>query len=453
LNTKPSSQLRQTIQSGLPLHQQGVKTKRILLTGASGFIGSHIASALIQQGHQLVICARDPKWAKQRFPDSECIEADFTRDDDIALWVQRTERVDIVINTVGIIREEGKQTFDALHRDTPVALFKACEISQVKRVIQLSALGADEWALSHYHRSKRAADRVLSSLNLDWVILMPSIVYGPQAKSMALFKALSSLPLIPLVESGMQPIQPLHISDLVAAVMQCIVTDQPMRKRIELVGPEPITMKALLTQLRSWLGYPPARFISLPYSTTLRLARWAGFLGIMPANDEAIGMLRRGNTGDVSNYTRAFGHCPKDLNQALAELPSQQSDRWHAGLYFLHPWLRWSIAFVWLYTGIISLFFVPTEISYGMLAKTGIDATWAPLFLYGASLIDLSLGIAVLLRLYPRQIGCLQILLMILYTLIITFSQPEHWLHPFGPVSKNVPMVLTIIVLMILEKK
>jgi uncharacterized protein YbjT (DUF2867 family) len=429
------------------------KSMRILLTGASGFIGGHIASALIQEGHQLVICTRDPKRAKLRFPDCEYVEADFTRDDNIAFWVQHTERVDIVINTVGIIREDGKQTFDALHRDTPIALFKACEVSQVRRVIQLSALGADDRAISHYHLSKRAADRVLSGLNLEWVILMPSIVYGPQAKSMALFKALSSLPLIPLVESGMQPIQPLHISDLVAAVMQCIAADQPMRKRIELVGPEPITMKALLCQLRNWLGYPPAHFISLPYSTALGLARWAGFLGIMPANDEAIGMLRRGNTGDVSGYIRVFGHCPKGLNQALADLPSQQSDSWHAGLYFLRPWLRWSIAFIWLYTGIISLLFVPTEVSYGMLARTGINTTWAPVFLYGASVIDLLLGMAVLLRLYPRQIGWLQILIITLYTLIITFTQPEHWLHPFGPVSKNAPLVLTIMVMMILEKK
>jgi uncharacterized protein YbjT (DUF2867 family) len=426
---------------------------RILLTGATGFIGGHIATALIEQGHQLIICSRDPKRVQQRFPDSECIKADFARDDDITLWVQRTENVDIVINTVGIIRETGKQTFDALHRDTPIALFKACEISNVRRVIQLSALGADDSAISHYHLSKRAADRVLSNLKLEWVILMPSVVYGPQAKSMALFKALSNLPLIPLVESGMQPIQPLHINDLVAAVMQCVVSEQPIRKGIELVGPEPITMKSLLTQLRNWLGYTPARFISLPYCTTLVLARWAGLLGFMPANEQAIGMLRQGSTGDVSRYIHTFGHTPKGLDQALAELPAQQSDQWHAGLYFLRPWLRWSIAFVWLYTGFISLFIVPTEVSYAMLAKTGINLTWAPVFLYGASVMDVLLGLAVLFRFHPRRIGLLQILLIALYTLIITISQPEHWLHPFGPVSKNAPMVLTIMIMMILEKR
>jgi uncharacterized protein YbjT (DUF2867 family) len=426
---------------------------RILITGATGFIGSHIAEAASKAGHQLILCSRNPTIAKQRFPCAKSIQVDFSRDDDTDLWRQHTKEIDVVINTVGIIREYGKQTFNALHRDTPIALFRACEISHVKRVIQISALGADKSAISHYHLSKRAADTLLSGLNLDWAILMPSIVYGPNAKSMALFKALSSLPLIPLVDSGDQPIQPLHISDLVSAVMHCIEADQPIHKRIELVGPEPITMKALHYQLRNWLGYASARFISLPYSAALQFAQWGGMLGCTPIDDEAICMLRRGNTGDVSGYIEEFGYRPKSFNQALAELPAQQADRWHAGLYFLRPLLRWSIAFVWLFTGFISLFLVPTDTSYEMLAKTGVNANWAPLFLYGASLIDLLIGLAVMLRFYPSQIGGLQILLITLYTLIITASQPEHWLHPFGPVSKNAPMILAILIMITLEKK
>jgi uncharacterized protein YbjT (DUF2867 family) len=426
---------------------------RILITGATGFIGSHIADALAKAGHQLVICARNPAIAKQRFPCAESLQVDFSRDIDSDLWLQRLEDIDIVINTVGIIRENGKQTFNALHRDTPIALFRACELSHVKRVIQISALGADESAFSQYHLSKRAADTLLSSLALDWTILMPSIVYGPNAKSMALFKALSSLPLIPLVESGEQPVQPLHISDLVSAVMHCTESEQPIRKRIELVGPEPITMKALHCQLRNWLGYAPARFLPIPFSAALQLAKWGGLLGCTPVDDEAMRMLRRGNTGDVAGYIEAFGYRPKTFDQALSELPAQQADRWHAGLYFLRPWLRWSIAFVWLFTGIISLFVVPTEVSFGMLAKTGINATWAPLFLYGASLIDLIIGLAVLFRVNPSQIGVLQILLILLYTLIISLSQPEHWIHPFGPVSKNAPMILSILIMIVLEKK
>ncbi|MEW8414997.1 MAG: DoxX-like family protein, partial [Candidatus Thiodiazotropha sp.] len=76
-----------------------------------------------------------------------------------------------------------------------------------------------------------------------------------------------------------------------------------------------------------------------------------------------------------------------------------------------------------------------------------------PLFLYGASSIDLFIGLAVLFRFYPSQIGWLQILLIIVYTLIISFTQPEHWLHPFGPVSKNAPLIISILILLVLEQK
>jgi uncharacterized protein YbjT (DUF2867 family) len=426
---------------------------RILVTGATGFIGSHIADAVTRAGYQLLVCVRNIPAAKRRFPGAEYIQADFNSDDELALWLSRLRRVDIVINTVGIIREDGKQTFDALHRDTPIALFRACEATHVKRVIQISALGADETAVSHYHLSKRSADTFLSSLGLDWAILMPSIVYGPNARSMALFKALSSLPLIPLVDSGEQRIQPLHIGDLVSAVIYCIESELPIRRRIELVGPEPVTMKSLLRQLRNWLGYGAARYVSIPYQTTLRLARWGGVLGCTPVDDEAVEMLKRGNTAKVSGFVDMFGYRPKSLTDALAELPAQQADRWHAGLYFIHPLLRWSIAFVWLFTGTVSMLAVPTELSHAMLYKAGVGSDWAPLFLYGASTIDLLLGLALIFRFHPKQTGLLQILLILLYTLIITISQPEHWLHPFGPVSKNAPMVVAILILMILEAR
>ncbi len=425
---------------------------RILITGATGFIGSHITNTMIKAGHEVVLCVRNTATAQLQFHGAECIRVDFAQDHEVASWLPRLKNIDIVINAVGIIREHGKQTFEALHRNTPSALFQACEIAKVKRVIQISALGADKTALSQYHLIKRSADSVLSKLNLDWAILMPSIVYGPKAKSMALFKAIASLPVIPLVDAGDQPVQPIHISDLLAAVENCVEAEYPINKRIELMGPEPITMKELYSSLRNWLGYGPPRFISLPYSMALLFARWCGFLRKTPIGKEAVQMLRRGNVGDVTGFINAYGYLPKSLDQCLTDSPAQQADRWHAGLYFLRPLLRWSIAFVWIFTGIISALVVPTEVSYTMLDKAGITGILAPIMLYGASATDILIGLAVFSRFQPNMIGWFQIALIALYTTIITVSQPEQWLHPFGPVTKNAPMILAILTMMILEK-
>lgn len=425
---------------------------KILITGATGFIGSHITRALLQAGHEVRVCARDPAAAERRWPGIIAIPGNFQTDHRSADWAPRVSGVDLVINTVGIIREQGKNRFEALHHQAPAALFRACEAARVRKVIQISALGADSGAFSHYHRSKKAADDLLATLAIDWLILQPSIVYGPGAKSMGLFKALARLPLIPLIDRGDQPIQPIHIDDLVHAVLAGLPADGPRNRRIALVGPEPLTMKDLFQQLGTWLGRGRQRFMRIPYRLTLQLARLGGFMGATPLTAEAVMMLKQGNTADVSEYRAVFRHTPISLPQALAKTPAQTADRWYAGLYFLPPLIRYSIAFVWLFTGVISAFVIPVEQSYALLAKAHISGLYAPLVLYSAAATDILLGLAVLARYQVTLIGYAQILLILIYSAIITASQPEQWLHPFGPVTKNLPLIATILVMMVLEK-
>lgn len=425
----------------------------ILLTGASGFIGSHLVQALSNAGHSVTICVRNTKSAQHRWPEINIVQADFTLDHDETDWIARLNNIDVVINAVGIIRETGKQTFAALHTKAPCALFSASQKAGVKRVIQISALGADETAFSQYHLSKRAADEYLMSQDMDWAIVMPSIVYGPGAKSMTLFKAIASLPIIPLVDSGDQPVQPIHIDDLSRGVLQLIEKESPNKLRIDMVGPKPITMKEIYTQLRSWLGMGKARFISVPYQMALLGGRIGGFLGKTPITREAIQMLRKGNTGDVAPFVNQFGFIPASFEESLKKTPAQQADHWHGGLFLLKPLLRFSIAFLWIFTGIISAFVFPVEQSYAMLAKAGITGIWAPIMLYGAAAADLALGIATLLAYRISLVGFIQISVMVLYTIIITFSQPEQWLHPFGPVSKNIPLIIATMIMMTLERK
>lgn len=425
----------------------------ILITGASGFIGGHIVQALLNAGHSVTACVRTPESNQKLWPEVSFIQADFTQDHLVSDWLPRLTDIDIVINAVGIIRETGKQTFDALHTKAPCALFQASFEAGVKRVIQISALGADETAFSQYHLSKRQADNYLMLLDMDWAIVMPSIVYGAGAKSMALFKSLSALPLIPLIDTGDQPVQPIHVDDLTRAILQLLEPEAPQHLRIEMVGPQAITMKELHTHLRQWLGMGKARFISLPYGAALQAGWVGGFLGNTPMTQETIQMLRRGNTADVSPFEKQFGFTPTQFENSLKKTPAQQSDRWHAGLFFLKPLLRLSIAFLWIFTGIISAFVFPVDESYAMLEKAGITGIWAPIMLFGAAATDFALGIATLLAYRISLVGSAQIAIMVLYSIIISFSQPEQWIHPFGPVSKNIPLVAATLIMIILERK
>lgn len=111
---------------------------RILVAGASGFIGSRLVRALAAQGHHVVGASRS------REPHSTLwafVRVDFAQVPEPAWWVPQLQGIDVVINAVGIFRESGSQTFDALHHRAPVALFTACALAHVPTVIQVSALG------------------------------------------------------------------------------------------------------------------------------------------------------------------------------------------------------------------------------------------------------------------------------------------------------------------------
>ncbi|MES9927815.1 MAG: SDR family oxidoreductase [Candidatus Thiodiazotropha sp. 6PDIVS] len=270
---------------------------------------------------------------------------------------------------------------------------------------------------------------------------------------MAFFKAVSSLPVVPLIDQGEQQIQPIHIDDMTNLIRRSINPERQFRKRVELVGPTRITMKNLFEDLRLWLGLNPPRYLSLPYKYAVSLAQWGGFWGNTPLNGEAIAMLQRGNIGECKPYIDECGKVPREMKRVLLESPAVDADKWHADIYFLKPALRMSIAFVWLFTGYLSAFVFPIESSYDLLSEVGIEQRYAPLFLYGAAGMDIALGIVTAFAYRIQLTGTLQIAMIVLYTLIISIYLPDQWIHPFGPISKNLPLIVSILIMMALERE
>lgn len=425
----------------------------VLLTGATGFIGRHLAAALLARGHELVCAVRNagafrpPPGVRMR-----CVEVSFGRDFDSAVWVPRLAGVDAVVNAVGILRESAGARFEALHVRTPIALFAACAAAGVRRVVQISALGADAGARSRYHLTKKQADDYLAASALDWHIVQPSLVYGPGGASAQLFDALASLPLVPLPGGGEQRVQPIHIGDAVEAIVRLLEARAPARERIALVGPEPLSMRELLGRLRAVLGLGPARFLPVPLGLVRTGARLGRLVPTALFDEETLGMLLRGNTADPAATTRLLGRSPRPVEAFVA--PAEARARAQAGkLAWLLPLLRWSVALVWIVTGLVSLGLYPVERSYELLARTGITGALAPVALYGAAALDLAFGIAILTLRRRRLLWLAQIVVILAYTLIITVALPEYWLHPYGPVLKNVPLLAAIWLLYELEPR
>ena len=274
----------------------------ILLAGASGFIGRNVEAALTTAGHQVK-------------PLSRRHGIDVCRMQAPADWLPYLQGVDAVINSVGIIGESGSQRFAPLHTLAPAALFRACSHAGVGRVLQISALGADEKAFSAYHLSKRAADDCLRSLDLDWFVLRPSLIYGRGGKSADLFMRLAALPLIPVIGDGQQKLQPVHIYDVVATVMQSL-TSSEARQTLDISGNETITFADWLQCLRQAKGLPRAKLLHIPFPTAMAFA-WLGrrFNPLLQA--ENLRMLQTGCCADVRPLVQFLGRMPLNFEPSL----------------------------------------------------------------------------------------------------------------------------------------
>jgi uncharacterized protein YbjT (DUF2867 family) len=416
----------------------------ILLTGASGFIGRHLASALRAAGHRVIETRREVRDASSQ------IQVDFTRAIRVEDWIDKLANVDCVINAVGILREHGSQSFERIHTQAPCALFKACAQRGVRRVIQISALGADS-GRSGYFISKRLADECLAQLDLDWTIVQPSVVYGPGGTSARLFSLLASLPITALPGSGEQQLQPIHIDDLVEAVLASVRDPNTVRRRIALVGPAPLSLKVFLERLRTSLGLQRAISIGMPMSLMRVSASIAQINPRSLLDRETLEMLEAGNIADPAETTALLGRSPRAV-ETFIEPRYRTPLANEARLQWLVPLMRFSIAAVWIWTGIVSLGLYPVEESYALLYQVGVSTTLAPWLLYGAAALDLAFGIATLILPRRRILYLLQIALILGYTIIITFKLPEFWLHPYGPILKNIPMVVGIVWLYCLER-
>ena len=267
----------------------------ILLTGASGFLGRNIATRLRAAGHQVRPVCRSQG-------------VDFARMLEPVDWLPLLAGVDAVINCVGIIGETTTQRFQALHITAPQALFRACVSAGVRRVVQVSALGADAQAFSAYHRSKLAADDCLRSLALDWFVLRPALIYGHGGTSAQLFMALARLPLLPVIGSGEQTVQPVHIRDVVDGVLACLVTEQT-RQTLDIVGAETLTFKQWLHTLRAAQGLTPCPTLRIPLRLALAVA-WLGHHFSPLLHPDNLRMLQAGYQGDTQAFSALLGRRP-----------------------------------------------------------------------------------------------------------------------------------------------
>lgn len=283
---------------------------KIFLAGGTGFIGGHLLESLLAKGHEITALVRPSAHPRPEHPGVTWLPGEWLAPE---AWLPALVGHQAVVHAVGLIRERGKATFGAVQTEVPIRLHAAARDLGVSTVVQISALGADDNAPTRFLRTKYAADENLSHSGLRHLILRPSFVYGPGDHSMAFFERLAHLPVVPLPEGGRMRVQPLHVQDLVRAVLVWIEGDQPSGT-FDLGGGEAMAFREVLSLLR---GSSP-RSVKVPDWAMNLVARLTDLLGRGPITRDELHMLRLGSTCDNSPFIQAFGFEPLPFSRGLA---------------------------------------------------------------------------------------------------------------------------------------
>jgi uncharacterized protein YbjT (DUF2867 family) len=429
---------------------------RVLLIGATGFIGSAVLVRLRAEGHQVVGLTRRKGSIARRLPADGWIVLDMAAAVTPEAWRPHLAGIDAVVNCAGALQDGASDSTQGVHVAGAAALFAACEAAGVRRVIHFSAMGVDRGELSTFSRSKAAGEEALTRRDLDWVILRPSVVVGRSAYGgSALFRGLAALPLLQAV-SGAGRLQIVQLDEVAETVSVLLSPDAPRRVALEVAGPERLTFEDVVATYRRWLGFPAARAApggALLMPLAYGLGDLAGLLGWRPPiRTNARREMTRGAVGDNAEWRRLTGIEPRTLYGALMSEPASVQERWFANLYLLKALVLTVIAGFWLATAFISL-----GPGYGLgleiMHKTALADFAAPTVVAGA-LADLAVGLSIAWRRTTR-VGLLAAMALSLgYLVIGTVLQPQLWAEPLGPMTKIFPILaLHLVALAILEDR
>ncbi|MBT3359796.1 MAG: complex I NDUFA9 subunit family protein [Rhodospirillales bacterium] len=242
----------------------------VTVFGGSGFLGRHLVKRLATEGYIVRVAVCDIETALflktaggvgQVVP----LQANICHADSVAAAVQDA---DAVVNLVGILSEWGKRTFEKIHVEGAANVAKAAAEAGVKRLVQISAIGADVESPSAYARTKAAGEEAARAAFSGATIVRPSVVFGPEDKFFNTFAAISQItpilpvfgcpglprfvsaseggPTIDFFGDGGTRFQPVYVADVAAAITGILDDENTAGKTYELGGPEVYSFKEIM---------------------------------------------------------------------------------------------------------------------------------------------------------------------------------------------------------------
>jgi len=292
----------------------------ILLTGAGGYVGRHLAAELVRRG----VAVRGMVRNRQRAATLEklgveVVEGDVLRPASLAL---ACDGVETVVHLVGLLREGWRMTFDRLVVEGSRNVIQACRDRRVSRLAYVSALGTHPDSPARYFATKAEVEALVRASGLAYQIWRPSLMLGKGEKlTDDLLRLLRRSPVMPLLQAPAGGrLQPLMIDDAVAIMADLLAADAAWGETYEFGGPEPLTIAEITRRIAAALGRSP---MALPIPTgPLRLAArlFSPVAPLLPVTADQLRMMAVDGTTDDAGYRRFSSVVPRSIEEGVAEV-------------------------------------------------------------------------------------------------------------------------------------
>lgn len=267
----------------------------VVLFGGGGFLGTYVAQELLRTGARVRIAERNTLDSFHLKPlaalgQAQSVAADITKPETVARAINGAS---VVINLVGLLK--GK--FEQVHVDGAANVAKAARAAGVRRLVQISAIGADPEAGSAYARTKGQGEQAVRAAFAEATIIRPSLLFGPEDAFVNRFaRLIARAPVVPVIRPNVR-FQPAWVVDVGRAVAKAALGQAPVGKTYELGGPQILTMLELHRWIAEAVAHRP-HFVAMPDSVAAAIARM-GFLPGAPITWDQWLMLQRDNVVSV----------------------------------------------------------------------------------------------------------------------------------------------------------
>lgn len=287
----------------------------VTVFGGSGFLGRHVVRALAKRDYRIRVAVRRPELAGHLQPlgrvgQIHAVQANLRYPASLKAAMRDSH---VAINLVGILAESGAQLFNGVQRDGAAAIAQAAADAGA-RMVHVSAIGADEMAVSHYARSKGEGEAAVHAILPETTILRPSVVFGPEDQFTNRFAGMARMsPVVPLVGADTK-LQPVYVGDVASAVADAVSGKMKLGAVYELGGPEVMTMREIIEVILKVIERK-RMLLSLPFGLASAQAQFLQFApGALKLTPDQVTLLKDDNV--VSEAAKTDGRTLQGLGIA-----------------------------------------------------------------------------------------------------------------------------------------